>query len=142
LPVEIVRVSQETLTSFYRENEREALRTFYGFPVIWQEAEYGFAAQDEANRIIAAATLRVAASLGHLDRIVVAPQHRRNGIGRKLLDAAADVANYYNCHKMTTLVVHDSPTQRFFEACGYRQEAILPQHTFKLDMAMMRKFLL
>jgi GNAT superfamily N-acetyltransferase len=142
LPVEILRTPCEGLASFYRENEREALRAFYGFPVIWQEAEYGFAARDEANHLIGAATLRVAASLGHVDRIVVAPEFRRNGVGRQLLDAAADAANYYNCHKMTVLVVYDSPTQRFFEACGYRQEAILPQHTFKLDMAVMRKFLL
>jgi hypothetical protein len=27
-------------------------------------------------------------------------------------------------------------------ACGYHVEAVLPQHTFKLDVAMMRKFLL
>jgi hypothetical protein len=30
----------------------------------------------------------------------------------------------------------------FFEACGYKLEAVLPQHTFKLDVAVLRKFLL
>jgi hypothetical protein len=54
----------------------------------------------------------------------------------------ADVANYYNCHKMTAMVPHGRSAQRFFEACGYGVEAVLPQHTFKLDMAMMRKYLL
>ena len=34
------------------------------------------------------------------------------------------------------------PAQAFFEACGYKVEAILPQHTWKLDVAVMRKFLL
>jgi hypothetical protein len=54
----------------------------------------------------------------------------------------AEVANYYNCHKMTAMVPHLRGAQRFFEACGYGVEAVLPQHTFKLDMAMMRKYLL
>ena len=91
---------------------------------------------------VGAATIRIAASLAHVERIVVAPEHRRRGIGRRLLDAAADAANYYNCHKMSALVPHRSAAQRFFEACGYREEAVLPQHTFKLDVAVLRKFLL
>jgi hypothetical protein len=32
--------------------------------------------------------------------------------------------------------------REFFEAAGYKLEAILPQHTFKLDVAVLRKFLL
>jgi len=43
---------------------------------------------------------------------------------------------------MTVLVPHLRGAQKFFEACGYSTEAVLPQHTFKLDMAVMRKFLL
>ncbi len=73
---------------------------------------------------------------------MVDPEHRRRGVGRQLVDDMADVANYYNCHKMTLLVPHQRSAQRFFEACGYAVEAVLPQHTFKLDMAVMRKFLL
>jgi GNAT superfamily N-acetyltransferase len=141
LPVEIVRVQPETLTEFYRETEREALREFYDFSVIWHEQRHDFAAVDR-DGVCGAATIRIAASLGHVERVVVAPAQRRQGIGRGLLDAAAEVANYYNCHKMSVLVPHRSSAQTFFEACGYREEAVLPQHTFKLDMAMLRKFLL
>lgn len=136
-----MRVQPEVLNAFYQEHEREALKTFYEFSVIWHEQSYGFAAMD-GERTIAAGTLRVAASLGHVDRVVVDPQYRRQGIGRELLERMADVANYYNCHKMTVLVPHLRSAQRFFEASGYSVEAVLPQHTFKMDMAMMRKFLL
>jgi ribosomal protein S18 acetylase RimI-like enzyme len=84
----------------------------------------------------------VAASLGRVERIVVAPEHRRKGHGRAMLAEMANIANYYNCHKMTAMVPHRRNAQKFFEACGYGVEAVLPQHTFKLDMAMMRKYLL
>lgn len=131
----------EAVDVFYRRAEREALKTFYGFSVIWHEQRHDFEARD-GDRVAGAATIRIAASLGHLEKIAVAEDWRRHGIGRQLLDAAADVANYYNCHKMTVLVPHRSAAQQFFEACGYREEAVLPQHTFKLDMAVLRKFLL
>ncbi|MBV8638904.1 MAG: GNAT family N-acetyltransferase [Candidatus Eremiobacteraeota bacterium] len=138
---DVLRVPLETLDGFYRAHDREALRAFYQFPVIWHEARYGFAVKDRDN-VIAAGTLKVAASLGEIERLVVAPEERRRGIGRAILSEMADVANYYNCHKMTVTVPHERSAQRFFEACGYGVEAVLPQHTFKLDMAMMRKYLL
>ena len=141
MSVEFIRVQPETLAPFYKAHEREALKTSYEFSVIWHEQCYGFAAKD-GDRTIGAATLRVSASLGHIESVVVDPEYRRNGIGRRLVDQMAEVANYYNCHKMTLLVPHGRSAQRFFEACGYNVEAVLPQHTFKLDMAVMRKFLL
>lgn len=141
LPVEFVRLQPERSDAFFKNNERETLRAFYQFPVIWHEQRYGFAAMD-GDAMLAAAVLHVAASLGTVERLVVAPEHRRRGFGRKLLDEMADVANYYNCHKMTAMVPHGRNAQTFFEACGYGVEAVLPQHTFKLDMALMRKYLL
>ncbi len=139
--VEILRVQTSELAEFYREHEREALRAYYEFPVIRHEADYGFAVR-EGESTIAAGTLRVAASLGAIEALVVDPAHRRRGIGRAIVERMADVANYYNCHKMTVMVPHLLGAQRFFEACGYGVEAVLPQHTFKLDMAMMRIYLL
>jgi GNAT superfamily N-acetyltransferase len=141
LPVEIIRPQIDALDMFYAAHEREALRAFYAFPVIWHEQRYGFAAQD-GGVTIAAGTLHVAASLGTIERLVVDPAHRRAGIGRQIIESMADVANYYNCHKMTVMVPHDRDAQKFFESCGYGAEAILKQHTFKLDMALMRKYLL
>jgi GNAT superfamily N-acetyltransferase len=141
LPVEIVRVQPEAVMEFVRRTEREALKTFYDFSVIWHEQLHDFAAMENQD-VVGVAQIRVAASLAHVDRIIVLPERRKQGIGRALLQSAADVANYYNCHKMTALVPHKSATQTFFERCDYREEAILPQHTFKLDMAAMRKFLL
>jgi GNAT superfamily N-acetyltransferase len=141
LPLEIGRAAPGAADAFFKTTQREALKTFYDFSVVWHEQSYDFTATDR-GAIAGAATIRVAASLAHVERVVVLPQVRRTGIGRALLEAAADAANYYNCHKLTALVPHRSAAQRFLEACGYHEEAVLPQHTFKLDMAVMRKFLL
>lgn len=141
MPVEIVHVQPEAVMEFVRRTEREALKTFYDFSVIWHEQVHDFAAMD-GDEVVGVAQIHIAASLANVQRVVVLPQRRRQGIGRALLQSASDVANYYNCHKMTALVPHKSSAQTFFERCEYREEAVLPQHTFKLDMAAMRKFLL
>ena len=141
MPVEIVRVQPAAVDAFFRAHEREALKTFYNFSVIWHEQSHDIAAKN-GDDVVGALRLRIAASLAHIERVIVVPERRRQGIARRLLDDAADIANYYNCHKMTLLVPHRSAAQTFFEACGFREEAVLPQHTFKLDMSSMRKFLL
>lgn len=141
MPVDIVHVQPDAVMEFVRLTEREALKAFYDFSVIWHEQRHDFAAMD-GEETIGVVQLRLAASLAHVERIIVLPARRRQGVGRALLKAAADTANYYNCHKMSVLVPHKSAAQTFFERCDYREEAVLPQHTFKLDMAVMRKFLL
>ncbi|MDQ6826108.1 MAG: GNAT family N-acetyltransferase [Candidatus Eremiobacteraeota bacterium] len=126
---------------FLSDTRREALRTLYDFSVVWHE-QYEYFAASAGGRIIGAAALKIAASLGHIEAISVALQHRRQGCGKALLFAAEEVANYYNCHKMTLAVPARSSAKLFFERCGYHEEAILAQHTFKLDVAVLRKFLL
>ena len=141
MPVEIVRTRPGDIVAFLQAGEREALRELYGFSVVWHEQRHDFAAT-EGGITIGAATIRIAASLAHVETLAVSPERRLRGVGRKLLQQAADVANYYNCHKMSVLVPQGSGAQTFFERCGYREEAVLPQHTFKLDVAVLRKFLL
>ena len=92
MPVEIVRVQSDAVEAFVRRTEREALKTFYDFSVIWHEQSHDFAAM-EGEEVVGVAQIRVAASLAHADRIIVLPERRRTGVGRALLESAAEVAN-------------------------------------------------
>lgn len=141
LPVEIGRSHDGAAQDFLLKNEREALRAFYDFSVVWHEQQEHFVARD-GGITLGAATLKIAASLAHIEALVVDQQQRHRGLGRALLGAAEEVASYYNCHKMWIVVPARSPAKMFFERCGYRAEATLAQHSFKLDAAVMRKFLL
>jgi GNAT superfamily N-acetyltransferase len=139
--VEIEAVQPERTAEFRRAHGREALSTAWNFRVVWHEQRHEFAAT-QAGTIVGALGLRIAASLAQVESLIVAPDRRRTGVGRRLVERAEEMANYYNCHKMTVEVPARLPAQAFFEACGYKTEAILPQHTWKLDVAVMRKFLL
>ncbi len=139
--VEIEPVQPERTDAFRRTHERDALSTAWNFRVVWHEQRHELAAFAGAE-ILGVLGLRIAASLAHVDSLIVAPERRRAGIGRRLLERAEVLANYYNCHKVTLEAPAGLSASAFFEACGYKVEAILPQHTWKLDVAVMRKFLL
>lgn len=136
-----MRAQPDRADAFAKQHEREALKSFYGFSVVWHEQSHDVLAVD-GDDVVGAARVRIAASLAHVERAIVAPERRRAGVGGLLIAELDAIANYYNCHKMTVMVPHRGDAQAFFEACGYREEAVLPQHTFKLDVAVLRKFLL
>jgi len=140
-PIEIVRLHDARADAFFQKARREALNTLWGFNVVWHEQTYDVAAL-AGDEIIGALRMRVGESLGHLEAIAVLPQRRRQGIGRRILETAAEIGSYNNCHKLTVEVPHRSGAQTFFEVCGFREEAVLPQHAWKKDVAVLRKFLL
>ncbi|MDQ6931643.1 MAG: GNAT family N-acetyltransferase [Candidatus Eremiobacteraeota bacterium] len=141
MSVEIARSHDGAAQNFLSGTQREALRSLYGFSVIWHEQHEYFVARD-GSLIVGATAMKIAASVAYIDALTVDRQHRRRGFGKALLCAAEEVANYYNCHKVSIVVPARSPAKIFFERCGYREEATLAQHAFKLDAAVLRKFLL
>jgi GNAT superfamily N-acetyltransferase len=132
MPADVALGKPGETDAFWRANDRAWRSELWNFRVIWHEQSHDVViAEDE--RIAGALKLRVAASLAHIEALYVLPAFRARGLGRAALARAEDLANYYNCHKISVAV---------FERCGYTTEAILAQHTFKLDVAMLRKFLL
>jgi ribosomal protein S18 acetylase RimI-like enzyme len=139
--IEIESVRPERTRAFWSEHEREALSSLYEFRVVWHEQTHELAATS-SEEIVGVLRMRIAASLVRLEMLVTAPAHRRLGIGRALLTRCEELGKYYNCHKVALEVPANGAAQAFLTACGYKTEAILPQHVFKLDCAAMRKFLL
>jgi GNAT superfamily N-acetyltransferase len=127
--------------AFWKTHDRDWRTELWNFRVVWHEQQHDVAAR-EGGELLGVLRLRIAASLGHVDALYVVPEQRRRGVGRLLVSRAEELSNYYNCHKITVPVFHDGAAQRFFAACGYVVEAVIPQHTFKLDVALLRKFLL
>ena len=143
MALEIESAKPGETDGFWKAHDRDARSELWSFRVIWHEQTHDLLARDDdTGEVAGALRLRIAASLAHLDALYVVPARRRRGAGRLLLARAEDVANYYNCHKVTVQVLHGGTAQAFFTACGYVVEAVVPQHTFKLDVALLRKFLL
>ncbi len=141
MSLEIESAAPGAADAFWTRYDREWRSDLWNFRVVWHEQMHDVVARSEGE-IAGALRLRIAASLAHVEALYVVPERRRQGIGRLLVSRAEERANYYNCHKVSVAVFHDGEAQRFFVAAGYVVEAVVPQHTFKLDVALLRKFLL
>lgn len=141
MPLEIESAKPGETDAFWKAHDRDWRSELWSFRVVWHEQSHDLIARD-GGETLGALRLRIAASLGHVESLYVLPAQRRRGLGRLLVSRAEEIANYYNCHKVTVPVFHDHAAQAFFQACGYVVEAVIPQHTFKLDVALLRKFLL
>ena len=139
--LEIAVAKPGEASDFWAASDRAWRTEVWAFKVIWHEQTHDITAMVD-GAIVGALHLRIAASLAHVEALYVLPAQRGSGIGRALLARSEEIANYYNCHKMTAGVMNASPALAFFLGSGYHLEAVLPQHTFKLDVAMVRKFLL
>jgi GNAT superfamily N-acetyltransferase len=139
--LEIAVAKPGDASAFWKEHDRAWRSEVWAFKVVWHEQTHDITATVD-GAIVGALNVRIAASLAHVEGLYVLPAHRGSGIGRALLARCEEIANYYNCHKVTVAVMNASPALKFYLDSGYHLEAVLPQHTFKLDVAMVRKFLL
>jgi GNAT superfamily N-acetyltransferase len=141
MSLEIESAKPGQTDAFWKAHDRDWRTELWNFRVVWHEQSHDVVARED-GAVAGALRLRIAASLGHVEALYVLPAARRRGIGRLLVARAEEIANWYNCHKMTVPVFHGQAAQTFFVACNYVVEAVIPQHTFKLDVALLRKFLL
>ena len=141
VPLELESAKPGEADPFWRANDRDWRSELWNFRVVWHEQLHDVVIKAD-GRIVAALRMRIAASLAHIDALYVLREYRGRGLGRRLLTRAEELANYYNCHKVSVAVFSGHAAQAFLEHCGYKTEAVLAQHTFKLDVALLRKFLL
>jgi len=59
-----------------------------------------------------------------------------------LVSRAEEIANYYNCHKVSVQSSTTATRNASSPQPATPSKAVIPQHTFKLDVALLRKFLL
>ncbi|MGH7727539.1 MAG: GNAT family N-acetyltransferase [Vulcanimicrobiaceae bacterium] len=141
IEIEIESGVPPAVAAFRAREEREAQKTLWGFTVVPHAQRHALLARRDGT-LVGLLELEIAASLARIGSFIVSAAYRRRGIGSALLARAEELANYYNCHKVTLEVPAGRPARAFFEARGYHLEAILPQHTWKLEVAVLRKFLL
>ncbi|GAB3254387.1 GNAT family N-acetyltransferase [Chitinimonas naiadis] len=84
-----------------------------------------------SGQIIGCCSLYICPTLMHgarpfgiIEHIVVDPSHRRQGIGRALLEEAIRIADFRRCYKLMLMTdAVQEGMQRFYEACGFSRGA-------------------
>ena len=63
---------------------------------------------------------------GWINYLAVYPDYRKRGLGRKMMEAAEEYLNHFNCPKINLQVsVSNHESIEFYERIGYRTENIV-----------------
>ena len=97
---------------------------------VWEQAAAGgttYFVADNKERIVATCYVAIipnitrrCAPIGFIENIITAADHRRRGIGRKLLTAAVEYAKAQGCYKVILQSgITRTEAHRFYEAVGF-----------------------
>lgn len=94
------------------------------------------------GEIIGIALGKVLGGVGSIDWMAVAPEHHRQGVGKKLMGAVEDLMHSRGCHKMTLFAFESYiPALGLYLKWGMIPEATLKEHMFGDDYLVMSKWL-
>jgi ribosomal-protein-alanine N-acetyltransferase len=83
---------------------------------------------ERRERVVGYAIVVVSAD-GYLAELAVAPDWRREGVGRALVDACCDRLRERGCDRLhLTARADDDRALAFYEACGFERDERLPGH--------------
>jgi GNAT superfamily N-acetyltransferase len=94
------------------------------------------------GEIIGIALGQVLGGVGRIDWMAVAPEHRRQGVGKKLMTAVEKEMHRRGCHKMTLYMFNSyMPALGLYLKWGMVPEATLKEHLWGDDYVVMSKWL-
>jgi ribosomal protein S18 acetylase RimI-like enzyme len=138
----IREAEQKEIAEFLRREWKPVNELMFGHyeESMWEEHGHTLAAY-ESGRIVGAVVLKIEAGLGKVTQIIIAADHRNEGIGRALMDRAEEICRRQGCHKLSLKTYWHSEAQRFYQKQGYVIEGVLRRDLHGLDMCQMCKFL-
>ena len=98
--LEIAVAKPDDAAAFWQRYDRAWRSEAWAFKVVWHEQSHDISATVD-GAVVGGLNVRIAASLAHVEALFVLPEHRAGGIGRALLVRCEELANYYNCHKVS-----------------------------------------
>ncbi|MGQ9478310.1 MAG: GNAT family N-acetyltransferase [Candidatus Bipolaricaulia bacterium] len=107
--------------------------------VNWDSRRYYLAAE-LGGRAVGLAVFHIVGGVGHLDQLLVAKAHRRQGIGSKLLEEFERFSREEGCHKLTVETA-EYQARGFYEGQGFKVACTLRDNKFHRDWHLMEKAL-
>lgn len=126
-------------TEFEIKQWKQADTEHYGQAKNWDNQKFHLEIMRE-QKPVCSLRMDVRGGLAFIDSIIVAPEYRRQGIGRKLMKEAEKVAVENGAHKIYLQAGKDWEAVKFYRDLGYEITSQLPDHYFRVDFVEMTKY--
>lgn len=100
---------------------------------------FGFFMRDETNQIMAGCNGSVIFGSIYTDQLWVHPAHRKNGLGRTLMEAVHDYGRKSGCSIAAVATMSFQGAQSFYEKLGYVTDFERSGYTHNSSCYFMRK---
>lgn len=108
-------------------------------PKFGKAYSFGFFIRDDADQIIAGCNGSVVFGSIYTDQLWVVPHHRKNGLGRKLMEAIHDYGRKSDCSMATVATMSFQGAKAFYEKLGYVSDFERQGYTQNSTCHFMRK---
>lgn len=140
--MKIVQIEHKTPEFEQFEAEQWELQDalHFGHDTNWQKEKYLLEAK-EGDAIVGILEMKLKGGVAKIESLLVKADRHRNGIGRKLLQQAENLAREAKAHKMYLITGKDWQAVRFYQEMGYEPEGVLKKHHQGEDFVQFAKFI-
>jgi len=139
----MITISKSTNKELKKFGEKEwpmANREHYGKNVDYKNKIFIYKAVDD-KKIVGSIKGKFEAGILYIDYLIVAHNKKGKGIGMALTKRSENFGKKFGAHKVHLITGRGWEAERFYQALGYKQIAILPKHHFKKDFVVYEKFI-
>ena len=119
---------------------KKADLTHFGQAVDWTKKEFHLKVTKN-RKTVGYVKFAIEAGVCNIQEIIVAHDHQGQGIGRELMKETEKIAKESKVHKITLTTGKGWPSEKFYQALGYKQTGVLEKHSFKKDHVIYSKFI-
>ena len=138
--IKILKSKPKEVAEFARREWEKADKEHYDVKTNWNKEKYRLIAYKD-KEIIGTLSLEIQAQVAYVDSLVVSDTHRREGVGKNLMEKAEAISKDQKCHKIFLETGNGWKAQTFYQNLGYEITGELKKHYFIKDFVILTKWL-
>jgi ribosomal protein S18 acetylase RimI-like enzyme len=127
------------ITSQFSDDWRKVDKEHFGQTINEWKTDKFFLYVSEDNKAIGYVDFEVQMGVCHVREIVVKEDHRRKGVGKKLMRRVEDIARKKSTHKIYLTTGIGWKERKFYEDVGFKKVADLKNHFLGTDFIYLAK---
>lgn len=140
MKIRILSKGSKQSKKFNKREWSEANIEHFGHSSDWNTKHFMLEAYDK-NELIGSLSLKTEGGVGHISTMLVAKNHRRSGVGKKLMEKAKKIAQREKTHKIYLQTGKDWKSVIFYKKLGYKITGKLKNHYFNKDFIELTLFI-
>lgn len=140
MQIKILKNKTQEMKDFSEKEWEKADKEHFGIYNDWTKKKLRLVAKDK-KEILGILVLKTQAGTAYISTLIVSQEHRREGVGKSLMNKAEEIAKEESCHKIYLETGRGWKAQSFYESLGYKITGDLKKHYWNKDFIILTKWI-